>query len=197
MIINAGKIEDQYLKNISISEFDSKFDLVQIVQSPKVDISNKKWIIFAPKISINNKTINLENSIKIDTHFDEKKINGLFSNLSSLNIIQLIKLGKDYESLGYSALEVKSYLNRLISFPVYLSLMTVLAAIIMINIKRNKPLIFHVILGIFTSVEIYYIYYLFNLLGKTQKIPLYTSTWLPLLLLTFLVIIGLIRINEK
>jgi len=35
------------------------------------------------------------------------------------------------------------------------------------------------------------------LLGKTEKIPLYSSTWLPLLLLTILVIIGLIRINEK
>lgn len=197
LIINAGKIENQYLKNISITEFDSEFDLVQIIQSSKVDISNKQWVIFSPIISKNNKSINFEENIKINTHFDEKKINSLFSNLSSLNIFQLIKLGNDYETLGYSSLEVKSYLNRLVSFPIYLSLMTILASIIMINIKRNKPLVFHVILGIFISVVIYYIYYLFNLLGKTEKIPLYSSTWLPLLLLTILVIIGLIRINEK
>ena len=197
LIINAGKIENQFLKNISISQFNNRFDLVQIIQSNKVDISSEEWVIFSPKISKDNKTISFKENLEIKTHFDEKKINSLFSNLSSLSIFQLIQLEKDYESLGYSVLEVKSYLNRLISFPIYLSLMTILAAIIMINIKRNKPLIFHVILGIFISVMIYYIYYLFNLLGKTQKIPLYSSTWLPLLLLTIIVIIGLIRINEK
>jgi len=67
----------------------------------------------------------------------------------------------------------------------------------MFNIARNKPLIFHIILGIFISVLIYYIYYLFNLLGKTEAIPIYLSAWLPLLLLIILITIGLIRINEK
>jgi lipopolysaccharide export system permease protein len=52
-------------------------------------------------------------------------------------------------------------------------------------------------LGIFISVLIYYIYYLFNLLGKTETIPIYLSTWLPLLLLIILITAGLIRINEK
>ena len=75
--------------------------------------------------------------------------------------------------------------------------MSILAAIIMFNITRNKPIIFHIILGIFISVLIYYIYYLFNLLGKTETIPIYLSTWLPLLLLIILITAGLIRINEK
>ena len=67
----------------------------------------------------------------------------------------------------------------------------------MLNIKRNKPIIFHIILGILLSVIIYYFYFLFNLLGETGKIPLITSAWMPLIILTFLIIIGLIRINEK
>ena len=197
LIINAGGIDNQYLKNVSISQFNESFDLEQIIQSKNIDISTKQWVVFNPIISKDNKTFNPDDNVKIKTHFDEKKINSLFGNLSSLNVFKLLKLKNDYESLGYSTLEIRSYLNRLISYPVYLSLMMLLAAIIMLNIKRNKPLIFHVILGVFTSVVIYYIYYLFNLLGKTQKIPLYSSTWLPLLLLTIIVVIGLIRINEK
>ncbi len=113
------------------------------------------------------------------------------------NIFELIKLKKDYNSLGYSTKQIESQLNGLLSFPIYLTLMSLFAAVIMFNIKRNKPIIFHIILGIFLSVLIYYFYYLFNLLGETGKIPLLASVWLPFLLLAISVSIGLVRINEK
>ena len=197
LIINANQIEGQYLKEISITEFDSDFNLIRVIQSDKADITENLWIIFSPNISSDNENIIFEENIIINTHFNEEKINSLFENLSSLNVFQVIQLGKDYAALGYSTVEIKSYLHRLASLPFYLSIMSILAAIIMFNITRNKPIIFHIILGIFISVLIYYIYYLFNLLGKTETIPIYLSTWLPLLLLIILITAGLIRINEK
>jgi len=197
LIVNASKIENQYLKYLSITEFDSDFNLIRIIQSNKADITTNQWIVFKPNISTDNENVIYKENIIINTHFNEKKINSLFENLSSLNVFQVIQLGKDYAALGYSTVEIKSYLHRLASLPFYLSFMSILAAIIMFNIARNKPLIFHIILGIFISVLIYYIYYLFNLLGKTEAIPIYLSAWLPLLILIILITIGLIRINEK
>jgi len=196
-IINATKIEDYFIKNVTINEFNNNFELIQIMSSPKVDITNTEWIIFNPTISKGNKNINQKENKIIKSHFDHKKINRLFKNLTSLNIFELIKLKKDYNSLGYSTKQIESQLNGLLSFPIYLTLMSLFAAVIMFNIKRNKPIIFHIILGIFLSVLIYYFYYLFNLLGETGKIPLLASVWLPFLLLTISVSIGLVRINEK
>ena len=196
-IINASKINGNYLENVSISEFDLTFKLIQMIESEKVDVSNKKWRIFKPTISFNNSTQKLQNNTSILTHFDLKKINSMFRNLSSLNILELKKLKRDYEDLGYSTFEITSHLNGLYSFPVYLSIMSVLSAIIMLNIKRNKPMIYHIISGILFSVLIYYFYYLFNLLGQNGKVPLLASTWLPLLLLMIFILIGLVRINEK
>ena len=196
-IVNAGEIENEFLKEVSISVFSRDFDLIQILESKSIDISNLNWIIYNPTISKTNKTIKQEENITLRTHFNKKKINSLFSNLSSLNMLELSKLSNDYAELGYSTSEVKSHLNRLFSFPIYLSIMSIFASVIMFNIKRNKPMIFHIILGIFLSVLIYYFYYLFNLLGLSGKIPLTYSIWLPLLILTILIFIGLIRINEK
>ena len=196
-IVNAGEIENEFLKEVSISVFSRDFDLIQILESKSIDISNLNWIIYNPTISKTNKTIKQEENITLKTHFDKKKINSLFSNLSSLNMLELSKLSNDYAELGYSTSEVKSHLNRLFSFPLYLSIMSIFASVIMFNIKRSKPMIFHIILGIFLSVLIYYFYYLFNLLGLSGKIPLTYSIWLPLLILTILIFIGLIRINEK
>jgi len=196
-IVNATNIEDNYLKIVTINEFDKKFDLIQVYKSDKVNILNKEWIIINPTISIDNQSVELNGNINIKTHFDQKKIRRLFKNLSALNMLELLKLNDDYRSLGYSTNEVISHLNKLLSFPVYVSIMTILSSILMLNINRHKPKVFHVILGIFLSVLIYYFYYLSSLLGQTQKIPLIASVWLPLLILTFFIFIGLIRVNEK
>ena len=196
-IISAQKIENNFLKEVSISEFNKQFDLIQTFLSDKVDVSNMEWIILKPTISKNNQNNKLDKNIKIKTHFNLKKINGLFRNLSSLNILELINQKNDYKSLGYSTNEIESHLYKIYLFPFFLSIMTVLSAIIMLNTKRNKTITFHIILGIFLSVLIYYLYYLFNLLGQNGKIPILLSTWFPLFILSTLITIGLIRINEK
>ena len=196
-IINASGIEGYLIRDVTINEFDKKFELIQIIKSPKVDISNMKWVIFDPTVSRDNTNVKIKKNLTIVTHFDHKKINRLFKNLTSLNVFELLKLKKDYKSLGYSTNEIESQLSGLLSFPVYLTLMSLFASIIMFNIKRNKSIIFHIILGIFLSVLIYYFYYLFNLLGITGKIPIFVSIWLPFFILTTLILIGLVRINEK
>ena len=196
-IINANKIQSHYLRDVLITEFNKEYDLVRTIEAVEVDIKNINWIIVNPIISQDNQTQKLKGNIVITTHFTQEKIESLFRSLSSLNIIELIKLYKDYESLGYDTIDVEFHLNKIFSFPVYLSVMTLFAAIIMLNIKRNKPIIFHIILGVFLSVMIYYFYYLFSLFGKSEKIPLYLSVWLPLFLLSIFTFIGLIRINEK
>ena len=75
--------------------------------------------------------------------------------------------------------------------------MSVLSGILMLNISRNKPLIFHILLGIFLSVLIYYFYFIFGVLGENGKLPLFLSVIFPLLIIMFFLIFGLLRINEK
>jgi len=196
-IIQANEIDGNYLKKVSIFEFNKNFELTQLIDTKKIDISNFEWEIFNPTISKNNKQTTLDENLKITFHFNNSKITGLFRNLSSLNMLQLIKLTKDYRSLGYSTIEVNSHLQKIYSFPLFASLLTLLASIIMLNIKRSKPFMFHVILGIFLSVTIYYFYYLFNIMGINGKIPLLISVWMPLLILSIFILIGLVRVNER
>jgi lipopolysaccharide export system permease protein len=196
-IVNSTAIEDNFLKNVVISLFDKDFDLKSVITSPKVDITNFRWKIYQPTISIDNKRIEYEENIYIELHFDLKKINSLYRNLSSLTPLELWKLKKDYESIGYSTNDIMLQLHKLISFPFYLTILTILMSIIMLNTRRDKTVIFHIILGVFISVIIYYFYYLFNLFGKNNTIPILTSVWLPLLILIIFIMIGLIRVNEK
>ena len=196
-ITSAERIEIDDLKNVVISVFDKDFDLVKIIQSPNVNIKNYKWVVYNPLVSIDNDTTQIAENIYINTHFNIEKINSLFSNLTSLNLLELIYLKNDYKELGYSTNEVDLHLHKLFSLPFYLAIMTVFSAIIMLNIKRNRSLIFHIILGVLLSVFIYYLYYLFNLFGENGKIPFLITVWLPLLILVIFILIGMVKINEK
>jgi len=196
-IINAKKIEDEKLKEVLIVEFNLKFKANRIIVSDSVDITGSEWLISNPIITKNNNTLIQDGGLKLMTHFNLAKINELFSDLSSLNIIELNKLSNDYKRLGYSTTEVRTHLSKIYSYPIYLALMTIFSSIIMLNIKRNRPMIFYLILSIFLSVVIFYFNFLFGLLGENGKIPVYSSTFMPLFLLAVTITIGLIRINEK
>ena len=47
------------------------------------------------------------------------------------------------------------------------------------------------------SVIIYYINFIFNSLGNNEKIPAMASIFIPLIAISILTGIGLIKINEK
>ena len=140
---------------------------------------------------------NFSKNIVLQTNFDKDKINSLFSNISTLNLFELFNLKKDYEKLGYSSDEIGIHLLRLSSTPFLYGLLTVLSAVIMFNISRDRSLFYHLILGIFMSVVIYYFNFMFTSLGNNGKIPIISSIYLPILFISIFAIIGLIRVNEK
>ena len=195
-IVNANKVNNNLLLEVLITQFDKNFDILRVIKSEKVDISSTEWKIFNPIILKKNITTS-QNEIRMTSNFDLKKINSLFSNLSSLTILDLFELRKSYKSLNYSVVEIDSHLYKIISFPIYLTLITIFSAIIMFNIGYQKNFFFNIILGVLLSVVIYYINYFINVLGVSEKIPLILSIFLPLIILSIINFISIIKINEK
>ena len=197
-IIKSKFIKDQYLGENIINEFTKDFKLIRTIRSRKIDISNKEWVIFNPIITIENNTKNIDGSIVITSNFNSDMINNIFSNISSFDIMTLFDLKKDYKKLGYSTDEITIQLLKLFSTPLFYGIYTIFAITIMFNFtKKNKSLIFHVIIGVLLSVIIYYINFIFNSLGINGKLPAYPSVFFPLFVISILSLIGLINLNEK
>ena len=195
-IINANKIDNQFLIDVSITQFNKDFEINNIINADKVDISSNIWKLFNPLILTNNQSESLS-EMALNSNFDLEKINSLFSNLSSLTIIELFKLRNAYIALNYSVIDINSHLYKIITYPIYLTLMTILAAVMMFNISYQKNSFFKVSLGIFLSVVIYYINYFLNILGTNEKIPLIISIFLPMIILLIINFISIIKLNEK
>ncbi len=196
LMINASSFNDNELINTYISEFDKNFEIKRNIKSQKIDISNKEWIIKDAEIYIqNNKEI--VKSLKFKTNFDYELIQNLFSNMSSLSFIELIKMRKNYKKLNYSLTEIDLQLLKLISFPIYFILMFIFSAIIMMNTKTFKSKSFKIIVGLFLSVIIYYINNFFHVLGTSEKINVLSSVLIPLIILALVNSLLMRNINAK
>ncbi len=197
MIIHSEKINKNILENIAITTYDNEFRNNNSIVARKANINNQVWKL--EDVSIIDSSGKRENisSYKIKTNFDYIKINSLFSNLESLNLIELIKQKKDFQSVGLNVSDINLYLNRYFSLPINLIIFSLLSAILMFNVKFKKSTSFVLITGILLSVIIYYIYYFFGLLGSNDKIPILFAVWLPSLILFLSCTIGIVNINDK
>ena len=196
-IINAKDLKGTFLNNVDIVQFDEDFNFIQNISAEKVNIENKIWkskTVFLNNEQESNQKIN---DFKLNTNVNFQDINSRFSNLNSLSFFELNDLKNKYNDINYSSIEVDSAIQKIFSFPFYLMLMTILSSTIMMNIKQNRTKVFHLIFGILISVIIYYLSFFFEELGKNEQVPVMVSIWVPLIMISIVSMINLVRINEK
>tara|TARA_B100001248_G_scaffold257581_1_gene240372 strand:- start:400 stop:1482 length:1083 start_codon:yes stop_codon:yes gene_type:complete len=196
-IINAEDLKGNFLNNVDIVQFDEDFNFIKNISTKKINIKNKVWISKSAVLNDEKDTNQRVENYQLNTNVDFQDINSLFSNLTALSIFELSDLKTKYNEINYSSIEVDSAIQKIISFPFYLMLMTVLSSTIMMNIKQNRSKVFHLIFGILISVIIYYLSFFFEELGKNEQVPVAVSIWIPLLLISVVSMINLVRINEK
>ena len=195
-IVNASKISGTNLIETFITHFDENYNVIRNINSKKIDVTNNEWILHDVEIFSSKEIIKKEKEI-IKSNFNYQKIKSLFSNLSALSMLELFELKKNYNQLNYSTTEVDIQIQKLYSYPLYLTVMTLLSAIIMFSSKNFKNSTIKITFGLALSVIIYYLNNFFNVLGNTEKISIILSVWLPIMIITTISLIFTYKINEK
>ena len=191
-----NKLGDNFALGIE-GQLMRAFEMQAITKAGKnVDIKSNEWVIDIA-IVIENNIRTIHDNFLFKSNFNSEKINTLFSNLTSLTIWELFNLKSDYISVGYSIKEIDLHLQKIYSFPIYLTILTIFASVLMLNVPFNKPKFFYLLMGIFASVLIFYINHFSSLLGENNKLPITLSVWLPHVIVSILTGIGMVRINEK
>ena len=170
---------------------------IETIIASSANIESKNWKL--ENIKIYNPTENpqIYESYSYYSSFNGEIISNLFSNLNSLNIIELHEQIKNYNSLGYSTTDANLHLQKIYSLPLYLVLMTIIGVLIMLKFQFVRSKFFMVIIGVFVSVIIYYLNYFSGLFGSNETLPIKISIWLPHVILVLISILGLIKINDK
>ena len=195
-IIHAKKFNKNKIEDVTITQFISATDNINIITAKNADISSKNWLLNKVKVVDKLSSSNKYENLSYTSSFDGEIISNLFSNLNSLNIYQLNLLISNYSKIGYSTTDVNVHLNKLYSLPIFYLLMTILGLLIMMKFTFIKTKFFTIIVGVSVSVLVYYINYFSSLFGANETIPIILSIWLPHLILFLICLLGGIKINE-
>ena len=195
--INAKNFTYNYLEYVDIIQLDKNFNFIKNIKSEKAFIKNNKWKLSKSKIIDKDNKVLDKDEFYFNTNFNYESISKLFSSLSSLTIWKLLELKQDYLSIKYSTTEIDYHLQKIIAYPFLITIISVLSATLMLNIGYQKQKLYLIVFGIMLSVIIYYINFFFGTMGKNEKLPLIVSIWTPIIILSIITLIGLVRINEK
>ena len=129
--------------------------------------------------------------------YDIKKIKSLYSNLDTISFWQLQNEIKLLEERGYSTKEMESKLHRSLAYPFFLLSMILLSGVFTLGTNAKENNLNYIFIAIISSVVIYFFNDLSLVLGKTEKLPVEVSAWMPIVIIFIFSAVGLIHANQK
>jgi lipopolysaccharide export system permease protein len=198
-MVRAANLEKENLLEVTIYEFDKNNNFKRRIEAESADISSLRWTLKNIKI-IGTDGIASTKNIKDPSYYsmyDIKKIKSLYANLDTISFWDLEKEIKLLEQRGYSTREMQVILHRSFAFPFFLLSMVLLSSVFTLGTKFNDNNWTYVFLAITSSVIIFFFNDFSAALGKTDKLPIELSVWMPITIIFVFGIVGIIHANQK
>jgi lipopolysaccharide export system permease protein len=198
-IIRSSKLSNNNLINVSIYEFDNRNNFIRRFEAESANIRSQYWILKKVKVIDKDGKIIEENlsEITYSSIYDINKIKSLYSNLDTVSFWNLRNEIRLLENRGYSTSEMKSKFQQLMAFPFFLLSMIFLSGVITLGFHLKNNTWNYVFTAVITSVSIFYFDRFSAALGKTDKLPIEVSVWMPIIIILILSSVGLIHANQK
>ena len=198
-IIKASKLEGEKLVDVTIYEFDKDHNFVKRIEADSANIKVLEWNLENVKI-LDADGITISENIKNISYislYDIKKIKSLYSNLDTIPFWSLESEIKLLEERGYSSAEMRAKFQRSLAFPLFLLGMLLLSGVFTLGMAFKGSNWTYIFIALITSVLIFYFNDFSTALGKTGKLPVELSVWIPILVILIFSSVGLIHANQK
>ena len=198
-IIRSSNLEKENLREVSIYEFDKNNNFIRRIEANSADISSLKWSLKDTKI-IDANGIVISKNIKDFSYismYDLKKIKSLYSNVETISFWDLEKEIKLLEERGYSTREIQVKLHKSFSFPFFLLGMVLLSSVFTLGTRFSENNWTYVFITIISSILVFFFNDFSAALGKTERLPIEISVWMPIAIIFIFSIVGIIHANQK
>ena len=199
-IISGSGIEGKYLIDVTILHFDENSNLTQKLIAKEADIEKNIWLlkqvqIYSPENGV-FKNSNIK-ELNIKSNYNLHKINNLYKNFDTLSFVDLIFNFEELIDNGYSKKFLNKSFHTMLILPFFLMVMTGIASIFTMSSLKNSNNFRIISFGLISTAATFYFKDLSIALGQTDRIPLILSVWAPIIILSLIMIVGVLQINEK
>jgi len=198
-IIKSTSIDNNYLINVTIYEFDFDNNFIKRIEAERANIYDLEWKLNNVTIFDSDGNTEKENIklLKYNSLYDIQKIKNLYSNLDTVSFWNIKKEIKLLEERGYSTKEMKAKMQRSFSFPLFLLSMLLLSGVFTLGSSSKENNSTYIFLAIIASVLIFYFNDFSVALGKTDKLSVEASVWMPIVIIFIFSSVGIINANQN
>ncbi len=198
-IIRSSNLNNENLIKVTIYEFDKENNFVKRIEAKSANISSFNWILKDATIIDADGNYLASNISRLDyiSMYDIQKIKSLYSNLDTISFWDLKNEIQLLEDRGYSTREMEAKFQRSFAFPFILLSMVLLSGVFTLGMTFKENNWSYVFIAIITSVLIFYFNDFSAALGKTEKLPILISVWMPIVIIFIFSGVGVIHANQK
>ena len=201
-IIRIEKINKEFSKieKITIYNYNNNNDFIRRTDAEVGIINNKIWELNKVYIITANKKNNKENYLKsfnYETKLNINELRNVYKNTETTSLFDINKEILLLEDKGYSSVDLRIRYQKLISFPIYLLSMSILAGLMIINLGKTSNYLKYGTNGVIISIIIYFLNDLSITIAKSGIISVDFSVWIPIFLIILINLVGITQVNAK
>ena len=201
-IIRIERINKDFSKieKITIYNYNNNNDFIKRIDAEEGFINNKNWELNKVYIVTANKKNNKENYFKnfnYETKLNINELRNVYKNTETTSLFDINKEILLLEDKGYSSVDLRIRYQKLISFPIYLLSMSILAGLMIINLGKTSNYLKYGTYGVIISIIIYFLNDLSITIAKSGIISVDFSVWIPIFLIILINLVGITQVNAK
>ena len=183
-IIHAQRIDqkDFALRNVIVFSFDKTDGFLNRIDAASAHLESGNWRLEQAAISVPGEPATAVPEISIPTDFSIEQIQDSFAAPRTLSFWELPGFIHVLEKAGFSALRHKLYYNTVLSSPLLLCAMVLIAAVFSLRLPRRGGVGLLVAAGLLTGFTMRFMADIAGALGESGSLPVALAAWTPALI---------------
>jgi lipopolysaccharide export system permease protein len=184
------------LEQVTIQMFDASHQFIGRVDAPSAQLMQGEWVIENAVLSAPEIVPMTKARYAMPTKLTLAQIQDSFSAPETFSFWQLPGFIAVLESSGFSALKHKLHFHSLMSLPVLLAGMLLLAAIFSMRPPRRGRTGAMLVVGLASGFVLYFMTNLIYTLGATGDLPIVLAAWAPSLIVVMAAGAALLHLED-
>ena len=197
-IIHAVRMNqtDYALESVIILLFDDAHKFIGRIDAPTARLMPGEWIVQDAQLSSPDTLPVMQREFRMPTQLTLHQIEDSFSAPETFSFWQLPGFIAVLEQAGFSALQHKLHFHSLMSMPVLLAGMLLLAAVFSLRPPRRGRTGILLVSGLAAGFFLYFMTNIIYALGATGDLPIVLAAWVPSLIVMMVASAALLHLED-
>ena len=180
-IIHALRVSEQgeKLSDVSVFVFDKQKNFLRRMEAEEAVLVHGEWVLQKVLVARPGQPPEVQAQRRLPTALTVSQIQDSFASPETLSFWELPAFIHTLENAGFSGLRHRLYLHKLISQPLLLLGMLLIASLFSMRLPRRGGVLYLISTGLVTGFMLLFVSDIIYALGLSGTLPLWLAAWMP------------------